>query len=113
MVTNLCLTIVAFALGAAPGDRAFEQLADEYLVGHLEFRPHVALELGIHDYDGKLADYRPAVLERLVASVPGWTGLPLRPVAATGRCDPHRPWPAPAAPSMARRRRSTGSTEQT
>lgn len=45
-------------------DREFDKLAEEFLTGHLAFRPHVALELGLHEHDGKLADYSAAPLAR-------------------------------------------------
>ena len=39
------------------GDAAFNQLADEYLTGYLAWRPLEAVQLGFHEYDGKLTDY--------------------------------------------------------
>ena len=47
-----------------PADKAFQAAADEFLSGYLAFRPHTALELGIHEYDGKLADYSQDALAR-------------------------------------------------
>ena len=44
--------------------RPFETAADEFLAGYFAFRPHTALELGNHDYDGKLADYGQESLTR-------------------------------------------------
>ncbi len=47
---------------STPADKAFQSAADEFLSGYFAFRPHTALELGIHDYDGKLADYSQAAI---------------------------------------------------
>lgn len=64
MGMNLCITlVVSAALAAAPDDAKFEKLADDSLAAHLRFRPHVALELGLHEHDGKLADYQFKSLE--------------------------------------------------
>jgi uncharacterized protein (DUF885 family) len=47
---------------AGSGDAAFNQLADEYLTGYLAWRPVGAIQLGCHEYDGKLTDYsRPSI----------------------------------------------------
>jgi uncharacterized protein (DUF885 family) len=42
---------------AGSGDAAFNRLADEYLTGYLAWRPLEAMQLGFHEYDGKLTDY--------------------------------------------------------
>jgi uncharacterized protein (DUF885 family) len=39
-------------------DTRFRQLADEYLAGYLSWRPGTAVTLGLHQYDGKVTDYR-------------------------------------------------------
>ena len=49
---------------AATADKAFHAAADEFLAGQFTFRPHSALELGIHEHDGKLADYGQESLAR-------------------------------------------------
>jgi len=47
---------------AGSGDAAFNQLADAYLTGYLAWRPVGAIQLGFHEYDGKLTDYsRPSL----------------------------------------------------
>jgi uncharacterized protein (DUF885 family) len=46
----------------APGDAAFERLAEEYLHGHLAWRPALGVSLGLHDYDGRITDFSPASL---------------------------------------------------
>src|SRR5580765_330189 len=38
-------------------DRAFTQLADQYIQGYLAWRPQIGTSLGLHEYDGKLTDY--------------------------------------------------------
>ena len=37
-------------------DKAFQQLSDDFLQGYLNGRPQVAVALGFHEYDGKIAD---------------------------------------------------------
>jgi uncharacterized protein (DUF885 family) len=44
------------------GDAPFSRLADQYLAGYLDWRPQVGTSLGLHEYDGRLTDYRPASL---------------------------------------------------
>jgi uncharacterized protein (DUF885 family) len=48
---------------AASGDAAFNQLADEYLTGYLAWRPLEAVQLGFHEYDGKLTDFSRASVD--------------------------------------------------
>jgi uncharacterized protein (DUF885 family) len=49
---------------ARSGDAAFNQLADEYLTGFLAWRPLQAMQLGFHEFDGKLTDYSRASIDR-------------------------------------------------
>src|SRR5580698_9273639 len=49
------------------GDAAFNQLADEYLTGYLAWRPLQAMQLGFHEYDGKLTDYSRGSVEGEIA----------------------------------------------
>jgi len=44
-------------------DAAFNQLADEYLTGYLAWRPLNAMQLGLHEFDGKLTDYNRASID--------------------------------------------------
>lgn len=37
-------------------DAAFQKLADEYLAGHLAWRPAMGMALGLHQYDGRITD---------------------------------------------------------
>jgi len=67
MLQAMCLMVAlvgADASAATPADKAFEAAAEEFLAGYFAFRPHSALELGLHDYDGKLADYSAEALAR-------------------------------------------------
>ncbi len=45
------------------GDAAFNQLADDYLTGYLEWRPLEAVGLGFHQFDGKLTDFSRASID--------------------------------------------------
>jgi len=49
------------------GDADFNQLAEEYLTGFLAWRPLEAMQLGFHQYDGKLTDYSRASIDGEVA----------------------------------------------
>src|SRR5690349_19629973 len=56
------LGIIAFACNnqgqtGKNGDASFQQLADDYLEGHLAWRPQFAVGLGLHQYDGKITDF--------------------------------------------------------
>jgi uncharacterized protein (DUF885 family) len=45
------------------GDKAFQQLSDEFLQGYLTWRPQSAVALGFHEYDGKIADFSKSSLD--------------------------------------------------
>ncbi|CAN5513115.1 DUF885 domain-containing protein [soil metagenome] len=44
-------------------DRAYQQLAEEYLEGYFQWRPQTAVSLGFHEYDGMPGDLRPPSLD--------------------------------------------------
>jgi uncharacterized protein (DUF885 family) len=44
-------------------DRVFYRLADEYIAGHLAWRPATGVALGFHEFDGRVTDYSPASLQ--------------------------------------------------
>lgn len=70
MFNAWCLVAVLWGVDPAavtPADRAFQTAADEFLDGHFTFQPHAALDLGLHDYDGRLADYSEESLQRELA----------------------------------------------
>lgn len=49
-------------LAASGNDAAFVRLADEFIAGHLAWRPAMGTALGLHEYDGKVTDYgRPSL----------------------------------------------------
>jgi uncharacterized protein (DUF885 family) len=48
-------------------DAAFNRFADEYLTGYLAWRPLEAMQLGFHQYDGKLTDFSRASIDAEVA----------------------------------------------
>jgi uncharacterized protein (DUF885 family) len=45
------------------GDAAFTQIAEDYINGYLAWRPLEAMQLGFHQYDGKLTDYSQASID--------------------------------------------------
>src|ERR1035438_213855 len=44
------------------GDAPFSRLTDQYVSGYLSWRPQVGTSLGLHEYDGRLTDYRQSSL---------------------------------------------------
>jgi uncharacterized protein (DUF885 family) len=58
------LVVMSGQLFAAEIDQQFEALSNEYLDGYFAFHPTSAVQLGFHEYDGRLQDYRQASLDR-------------------------------------------------
>src|SRR4051812_35508188 len=44
-------------------DEQFGRLAEEYLKGHLAWRPQAGTTLGFHEFDGKVTDFSKASLD--------------------------------------------------
>lgn len=42
------------------GDQQFQKLSEEFLTGYFNWRPQLAVALGIHDYDGMVTDFSKA-----------------------------------------------------
>lgn len=61
MKKYLALSVVALGLAtpcrAADSDSAFQSFADRYIKEFLAWRPARAVDLGLHDYDGKVTDF--------------------------------------------------------
>lgn len=51
----------------ADADGKFAALADEFLAGHLAWRPQTGTALGLHEYDGRMTDFSRASLEAELA----------------------------------------------
>jgi uncharacterized protein (DUF885 family) len=51
----------------ASTDEIFVRLSEEFLSGYLAWRPQMGTSLGLHEYDGKLTDYRRASLDAELA----------------------------------------------
>jgi uncharacterized protein (DUF885 family) len=49
------------------GDAVFHRLQDEYIGGYLAWRPQTGTSLGLHQYDGKVTDYRQPSLDTELA----------------------------------------------
>ncbi len=81
---NLFLLALLLALGGCSpmhsrreasghdADAALDGLSDEFLAGYLAWRPEAGTALGLHEYDGKLTDYRRASLEGELARLKGF-----------------------------------------
>ena len=48
-------------------DREFQRLGDEFLAGHLQWRPAQGVALGLHEYDGQTTDYSRTSLDAELA----------------------------------------------
>ena len=94
MLSTMFLMVALFGADApapSPADKAFHAAADEFLAGQFAFRPHSALELGIHEHDGKLADYGKESLarelERLKKFEQRFTSWPVAELSPAARAD--------------------------
>ncbi len=71
VLSFLCLALVAAgcarlepsATSSASNDAAFARFSDEFITGHLAWRPQMGTMLGLHEYDGKITDFSRASLE--------------------------------------------------
>src|SRR5438067_1722910 len=52
---------------SASADKDFAAAADRFVAAHLAFRPSFAIDLGLHDYDGKVPDRSPAAIDGEIA----------------------------------------------
>lgn len=52
---------------SSASDREFQQLGDEFLAGHLQWRPAQGVALGLHEYDGQTTDYSRTSLDAELA----------------------------------------------
>lgn len=94
MLPTMCLLVVLIGADApaqTPADKAFHAEADTFLSGYFAFRPHTALELGMHDHDGELADYgKPALArehERLTQFENRFAKWPVEKLSPAARAD--------------------------
>jgi uncharacterized protein (DUF885 family) len=55
---------VSAAQAADSSDHAYRTLADEYLSGHLAWRPQEGVTLGLHEFDGKVTDLSRGSIDR-------------------------------------------------
>src|SRR5678815_5480656 len=51
------------ASAATKTEAEFEPFADDYIKGHLDWRPGDWVGLGLHEYDGKITDYSRASID--------------------------------------------------
>ena len=66
----LCLVVLAGCARLEPamspsasGDAEFARISDDFLAGHLAWRPQMGTALGLHEYDGKITDFSRASLD--------------------------------------------------
>ncbi len=76
MNRNLLIICFLFVLAACKdndkkstgsADAAYQTIADDFLKGYLDWRPQTAVNLGLHEYDGKITDYSKASLDKELA----------------------------------------------
>ena len=53
----LVLVLAFFGCNKKDKNEAFEKLSEDYLKGYLDWRPQSGVSFGLHEYDGKIADY--------------------------------------------------------
>ncbi len=54
----------ATAQGSKSVEQAYRKLADDFVASHLAWNPGGAVELGLHEFDGKVIDLSRASIER-------------------------------------------------
>ena len=79
------LLVITFIGGCArpkiSRDTEFHRLANEYLAGHLAWRPTAGMSLGLHEYDGRITDFSLASMDAELRRVIQFT-------ASLARIDP-------------------------
>ena len=58
-----CARLEPSASHSASGDADFARVSDDFLTGHLAWRPQTGTALGLHEYDGKITDFSRASLD--------------------------------------------------
>ena len=58
-----CARLEPSASPSASGDADFARVSDDFLTGHLAWRPQTGTALGLHEYDGKITDFSRASLD--------------------------------------------------
>lgn len=69
MKKYILLVLVFAFFGCNKNDKndSFEKLSEEYLKGYLDWRPQSGVALGLHEYDGKIADYSKTSIDAEIA----------------------------------------------
>ena len=63
----LVITFTFFGCNKKDKNDAFEKLSEDYLKGYLDWRPQSGVSLGLHEYDGKIADYSKKSIDTEIA----------------------------------------------
>ena len=64
LVLALATIVLSECANAATSpETEFQKLVPEYLEGHLAWRPAFGMSLGLHQYDGRITDFRRASLD--------------------------------------------------
>ena len=63
----LALTVAFLGCNKTDKNEDFGKLSEDYLKGYLDWRPQLGVALGLHEYDGKIADYAKASIDAEIA----------------------------------------------
>ena len=63
----LALTVAFLGCNKTDKNEDFGKLSEDYLKGYLDWRPQLGVALGLHEYDGKIADYAKASIDTEIA----------------------------------------------
>ena len=63
----LILVLAFFGCNKKDKNEAFEKLSEDYLKGYLDWRPQSGVSFGLHEYDGKIADYSKKSIDTEIA----------------------------------------------
>jgi uncharacterized protein (DUF885 family) len=62
LLLGICLPLAAGSAAQTP-DEEYQSVAEEYIKGYFAARPLIATSLGLHEYDGKIADFSRLALD--------------------------------------------------
>ncbi|WP_281297880.1 DUF885 domain-containing protein [Flavobacterium limnophilum] len=63
----LVLVLAFFGCNKKDKNETFEKLSEDYLKGYLDWRPQSGVSFGLHEYDGKIANYSKTSIDAEIA----------------------------------------------
>lgn len=67
IILQFLLTFAFIGCNKSDKNDTFEKLSDDYLKGYLDWRPQSGVALGLHEYDGKIANYSKTSIDAEIA----------------------------------------------